>query len=39
MRDCIFLVADPGVFNRGHELLRPYERTHRFAVVGSTGLP
>lgn len=25
--------ADPGVFSRGHELLRPYSRSHRFAVV------
>ncbi|MBD1897909.1 hypothetical protein [Coleofasciculus sp. FACHB-129] len=25
--------SDPGVYNRAHELIRPYQRTHRYAVV------
>jgi hypothetical protein len=24
---------DPGVYTRGHELIRPYRQTHRYAVV------
>lgn len=25
--------SDPGVYTRAHEFLRPYQRTHRYAVI------